>query len=253
MKALAAALGCLTVLPIKGWCAVSESDCGRSWPWFPIVGLLIGGMLLGAHALASTWLPRPLAGTVVLVCWIGLTGALHLDGLADVCDGLYAGRSAEERLRIMKDPHVGAMAVIGLVSVLMVKWAALSGLTSTTALRGLLLAPCLARYGMTVLGTSLPYARSDGGTAAAFVQHAPRGSGMIATMVAVLICGLVAGWIGIRLWLGTLAALAGLRWLFQRQLAGITGDALGAAGELIEALVLLLVSMQRSGVFHVAM
>src|SRR5436309_3166057 len=107
MHTLLVALAFLTILPIRFRKLPSLEVVARSRFWYPFVGLLLGLLLASALAgLRMTHLSDGVIAFLVLVLWVGLTGALHLDGLCDTCDGLFGGHTPEERLRIMKDPHV---------------------------------------------------------------------------------------------------------------------------------------------------
>lgn len=243
MRRLRVALGCLTILPFGPRGEVQEGELGGSFFWFPLVGLLIGGVLVMVYALTIRRFQPLVTGACVLLAWIVFTGAIHLDGFGDVCDGLYGGRTPEERLRIMKDPHLGAMAVVGLSALLLMKFALLSSLPRAAMIRTLLLTPCLGRYAMVLLGTTLPYARSEPGTAAAFVRSAhPRA--LVAAMAIILpLSWFALGWLGVGLSAAATITSLVLRSVFRRTLGGVTGDALGAGGELTEVLMLFGVSL----------
>ena len=172
MKGLRAALGCLTIVPVGGQ-GTAAQEFGAALLWFPLVGLGIGVVLVGCAWVASLWWQPLVVSALVLVAWIVVTGALHLDGLGDYCDAWYGGQTPTERLHIMKDPHVGAIGVVAIMAVLLLKFGALSSLLLTQHYRALVLAPCLARYAMVVVGTSLPYARAEGGTAMPFLRAKP--------------------------------------------------------------------------------
>ncbi len=238
MRRLRVALGCLTIVPVKLRGDARETDLGGSLLWFPLVGLLIGLVLAGTHAAASQFLPPLAAAACVLLAWVLVTGALHLDGFGDVCDGLYAGRTPAERLRIMKDPQIGAMAAVGLGTLLLMKFALLCSLPPAAMPSTLLLSPCLGRYAMVLMGTTLPYARPEGGTASAFVRFAPPGALAWTTAFVLPVSWLAFGWVGLALLGASMAAGLALRSVFRRTLGGITGDALGATGELTELVVL---------------
>ncbi len=239
MQSLRLALGCLTIVPVGPRSAPSDQAFGRSWIWFPLIGLLIGVILVGAHHLFTRWLPPFVATALILSVWVWLTGALHLDGLADVCDALYGGRTPDARLRIMKDPHLGTMAVVALSVHLLLKFAMLHSLPPSEVVPTLLLVPCLSRYAMVIPGTTLPYARTEDGAAARFVRHATMSSLLMATLAALLLSWLIAGRRGLGLCgVGGVAALIA-RGVFFRTLGGITGDALGATGEIVESVLLL--------------
>jgi len=241
-----AAVGCLTILPVGSRGMVREAELGHAFLWFAPVGLLVGGVLVSVHAVASRLVPPSVAAACVLAVWVVITGALHLDGLADVCDGLYGGHTPEERLRIMKDPHVGAMAVVAVCVLLILKAALIGSLSQRIAMPALLLSPCLGRSAMVWLGTTLPYARAEGGVAEAFVRSAGRRPLWWASGVAFIAAGLLLGVRGIGIVLASLLATCILCAVFRRTLGGVTGDALGAAGELLEVLTLLAVVIVES-------
>lgn len=241
MRGLRLAMGCLTVFPVGDKPDASERDFRASLLWFPILGIFIGAFLLGWRwVLMLIGLAEPLAvAGGIVVGWVVVTGALHLDGLGDVADGIYGGRTQEERLRIMKDPHVGAMAVVTIVCVLLMKFCFISSLTPSAIDESLLLATCLGRYAMVVLATTLPYARTKGGTAQPFIRTGDRwvlwGATGLTAFLAFSIHATMGLIILVVAWIGTWI----LRGVFARTLGGITGDALGATVEITEVIVLL--------------
>jgi adenosylcobinamide-GDP ribazoletransferase len=204
--------------------------------YFPLVGVLIGGLLVGFDYLLAFFLPPNVTAALVLTGWILCTGALHLDGLLDSCDGLFGGRTPADRLRILRDERVGAFAVIGAVLLLLVKFQALAALSHRSA--ALCLAPVLGRWGMAVAVVAFPYARTEG-LGRALKDHARCNQVLLASAIAV-----VAAWIAAA-WLGLLIILVSgvLMFFFTRfvltRLPGLTGDIYGAVCELLEVLVLL--------------
>ena len=238
MKSLAVAMGCLTILPFGPRGSIRDAEFGGSWSWFPIVGLMIGGLLLVVEQISSRIFPPTVVASFILLAWIILTGALHLDGLGDFCDGLAGGRTSEERLRIMKDPHVGAMAVVAIGLVLLIKQGVLSSLSFQNLSQALLLTPCLGRFAIVAVGTTLPYARSAEGTAAPFVRHANRWALGRAAAVTLVTCILLKGFTGLGLLGISLLAAWIIRGMAKKLLGGVTGDVLGATCEIVEAGVL---------------
>jgi adenosylcobinamide-GDP ribazoletransferase len=169
-----------------------------------------------------------------------LTGALHLDGLADSADAWVGGLGDRERtLSIMKDPRSGPVGVVSVVLILLLKFAAVASLPPVGALTmnwALLLAPLLARAGLTALFLWMPYARREGlGTP---LLAAPRGACLFALMATLAIC-VCCGWRGV-----TALGIAALVWLAWRyacmdRLQGFTGDTAGALTEMTEAAVVV--------------
>src|SRR5215216_4427900 len=160
MRTLRIAFGLMTTLPFPLLDDWSPGDSGRASVWYPLVGLVIGALTWLTWKGAMLLFPSLVAGIITLLAWVALTGGLHLDGLADCCDGLLASTSVERRLEIMKDPHLGAFGVIGLILVLLLKGATLVTLTPATSL-GILLAASLARWCILPAGL-LPLARPGG-------------------------------------------------------------------------------------------
>lgn len=235
MNGLLAALGFLTRVPVPVRIFDDPRAQQKSLPWYPLVGLLLGGVL----ALPAAWLGPGsplLAAAVVLAAWVALTGALHLDGLADSADAWVGGLGDRERtLAIMKDPRCGPAGVVALVLVLLLKFAALATLLPRQPWL-ICLAPMLARAALTALFVWVPYVRAAG--LGSPLLGASRHACLLAVTASALLA-LAAGWRG-------MAALvaAGLVWLAwvrsgHRRIGGFTGDTAGAAAEMIEAAVLL--------------
>jgi adenosylcobinamide-GDP ribazoletransferase len=235
MRNLRIAFGLMTTLPIRlpdNW---SAGDSGRASVWYPFVGLVIGVLTWLSWKVATFVFPPLVAGVVTLVVWITLTGGLHLDGLADCCDGLLASVSAERRLEIMKDPHIGAFGVIGLILILFLKAGALASLTSASSF-GILLAASLARWCILPAGL-LPFARSSG-MGADFALGFQRSFIAWGTVIPLMI----AIFLGIRGILSTFAgvgAAALVLWLTKSRIGGVTGDVFGMVVEVVETVVLL--------------
>ena len=136
------ALGFLTTLPARP-VPYMPGGLGRAAAWFPVVGLLIGVLLLLVQTAAALLLGPAVAAVLVVVLWAVLTGGLHLDGLADCCDGLLVSAPRERRLEIMRDPRVGSFAVTGLVLVLLLKAAAVFSLPAGSSRAGLAPGSCV--------------------------------------------------------------------------------------------------------------
>lgn len=235
MRSLQIAFGLLTTLPVRLPDDWSAGDSGRASAWFPLVGLVISSLTWLAWKGAMLLFPPLVAGVVALFVWVALTGGLHLDGLADCCDGLLASVPVERRLEIMKDPHVGAFGVIGLILILLLKGMMLASLTSAAS-PGILLAASLARW--CILPAALfPLARNSG-MAADFASGFRRSFLFWGAVIPLLIALLL----GVR---GLLSALVGLGaaalvlWFAKSRIGGVTGDVFGMIVEVVETVVLL--------------
>lgn len=241
MTALLIALQFLTRLPVNLAAMPSPQQMGRSLLWYPVVGLLIGLLLLSVHYLLGA-APVLLQAALLLAVWVGLSGGLHLDGLADSADAWAGGFGDRERtLAIMKDPRSGPMAVVVLVLLLLLKFVALVALLQAGKIIALLLVPWLARALLPLLLLSTPYVR-PGGLGQALAEQLPRrqlpwvlaGHGMAlllfgwTAVLALLVAGLLFLW---------------LRRVMLQRLGGTTGDTAGALLELVECGVLLALAL----------
>ena len=230
----------LTVLPVPGLSKGNESAFGRSLVFFPAVGLGLGSLVAAADLLFNRLFSPAVASTLTLATIVALTGALHLDGLADTCDGLLApGRNREERLRIMRDSHLGSYGAAGLVLVLLVKLAAVGALPPPLRVPALVVAPVIGRWAIVYTMVSQPYARSDQGVTAALKAGASPGVLLAATIWTVL-SSLLLGAAGPVILVTCAIVVVGLVRLVAGRLGGMTGDTCGAACEVAETLALLL-------------
>ena len=237
MASLILALRFLTVVPLPGAAAPEPGALGRAAWWFPPIGLALGAALALADLGAQALFPPLLRAAAVVALWKALTGALHLDGLADCLDGL-AGRDPAARQRIMRDSRVGVFGAVGLAVALLLAVAALDGMTGApTAWRVLLLAPLAGR--IAPLLVAAPAAASGEGLGASFARTRPAGAGVLGAAVAGALAAILLGPPGL---LVMAAGLAGA-WLMARalarRLAGVSGDVLGASVELAELGVLV--------------
>lgn len=243
LKPLLLAIQFLTRLPTPALNNLTPQDWGRSALAYPLVGLLIGALLLALQFLIKTSDPL-LQAALLLTVWVLLTGGLHLDGLADTADAWVGGYGDRQRtLDIMKDPRSGPAAVSAIVLVLLLKFAALTVLLQGSAWPALLLAPTLGRAALLAMLLTTPYVRA-GGMGMEIAAHLPRKIGLIlllATAVAAVF--LLDGWKAL---LVVFIIVFLLRRAFLARLGGVTGDTLGAAVELVEAVALLTFALNLS-------
>jgi adenosylcobinamide-GDP ribazoletransferase len=233
----------------KGTGMIPLADTVRAWP---LVGLLIGALSglalwLAAHAGLS-----PLAASfVALIAAALITGALHEDGLADVADGFGGGADKTKKLRIMRDSRIGTYGVLALVLSVGVKASSLGGFNSPVLAAGAVMAAhTLSRAALPALMVFLPPARRSGlGKAAG---QPSRENAVLAAFIGVLVAVLAMGF-GPGLVAAVLAGLgaAAVGWLTMRQIGGYTGDVLGAAQQVAEALVLIGLAVAMRRVFYV--
>jgi adenosylcobinamide-GDP ribazoletransferase len=236
MMGCLAAVQFLTVAPPLVRRPFTEAELGRAVGYFPLVGVLIGLFLVAVDRLLVFFFPLSVTAALVLTAWSLCTGALHLDGFLDSCDGLFGGRTPEDRLRILRDERVGAFAVIGGVLLLLVKFQGLAAIQNRSV--ALCLAPVLGRWGMAAAVVVFPYARAEG-LGRTLKNQAGMAQVLLASALTAAVAWFSAGPFGILLLFlsGALMFLI-VRFVLAR-LPGLTGDLYGALCELLEVLVLL--------------
>lgn len=244
LNSLRVALAFLTTLPLPPLSAEAFlSARGRAFAWYPAVGLLIGLLLTGlATVLDYTPFSTAVQAGLLLLAWVLVTGGLHLDGVADSCDALFAPVSPKRRLTILKDVHAGAFGVIGLVFVIGLKWALLaSALESPFSWAALLLAPLWGRWAMVWAAWRYPYARTGESLGRTMTDGLARRDVIAAGLTA------LAAQIGLSIWqpglpaivLALTASLLLAHWAAGQLGGGLTGDIYGFLCEVTELLVLL--------------
>lgn len=270
MRSFLVALAFLTIIPVRFRVLPDESTVARSRFWFPIVGLLLG-LLLGGWTLTVSQFASPMIGAfLVLTVWVLITGALHLDGFCDLCDGLFGGSTPEDRLRIMKEPTRGTFAMAGCVLLLLGKFVAIDELLTSKRIPDLAAwAVCAAivvsRCLLLTVAAGAHYPRNEG-TGRIIVEATRSREAVLFSLLGAIVLGsffLVIphldifrplvdsprviyllpradivwrlGLIFVASWL----AMLGIRKLAEHRLGGITGDCLGAAIEVMELTFLM--------------
>jgi adenosylcobinamide-GDP ribazoletransferase len=210
----------------------------RAAAWFAVTGAGIGAAAGGIRLAFDPLVGRAAASVLALIALVSLTGALHVDGLADTADGLGArGGGAERRLAVMRDSATGTFGVLAVVFWALLVVAALAPLPGLRALRALVVAGALARWAALVHGLVATPARADGLGSALLPRLGEQVVAAVTALAAALaIAGPAPGGAGVGAALLVGVATA---WYSRRMLGGRTGDTLGAAVALTEAGVLL--------------
>jgi adenosylcobinamide-GDP ribazoletransferase len=234
--ALLAAIQFLMISPAFIKRDFTTLEMGRSVGYYPLVGMLIGAILVGANWVLARIFPDMIVVGVLLAIWILITGALHLDGFLDTCDGLLGGFTPESRLEIMRDERIGAYAFSGGVLLLLLKFSAMYTLADRAT--ALFLTPVMGRWAITLAIVSFPYARQQG--LGREIKNAARWQELLlASIFSSVAAWLAASWIGLLI-VGFVALLAYLIGRFtMARLPGLTGDIYGAVNEIVELAVLL--------------
>ena len=240
MRSFLVALQFLTIFPVR-INKMKEEELGESMAFFPVIGLLIGISTAILNYFLSHLMSENLVNIFLIIWIVIVTGGLHLDGFADTCDGIFSWRSDKnEILKIMRDSRIGTMGVIGIFSLLLLKYELLSNIAGRDKYIALILMPVFGRFSQVVSAFALPYARETSG-AASFIRHLN-----LKTLISSAVLFLI---ITTPVWfpkvffidLASLIILVPLLLFFSKKLGGITGDVLGAINETIEIIVLLVV------------
>ena len=232
------ALQFLTQLPVRFDAQPSNKIIGRSLLCYPLIGLIIGALLVGLGWLLSS-APALIAAALLVTAWVILTGGLHLDGLADCADAWIGGMGNSERtLAIMKDPACGPAGVIAILLIILLKLTALHELLMTDNWIALPIAVVIGRTLLPVLLLTTPYVRSNG-LGYILSAYQPKHLSIIVVAATVAAIILVTGFYGLWLIISTAILFLLLRYLMLRRIGGTTGDTAGAVVEVTETAVLL--------------
>ena len=230
------AAGFLTVIPI-GTRSGSVDELARSMGWFPLIGFTLGAVLAGTDYLLAFIFPSMLRSLLIVLALAGVTGAVHIDGLADTADALGAGCDRDRALEILRDSRIGTFGAAAIFFVLALKTAALTSAVHSR-LVALYLSPGLARWAMVAVPYKIAYLRERGAGSALLGVHAEHNL-RIACVVTLLACVLAGTAPAIR----AIIVAAFLSWILRafyvRWLGGVTGDLIGSAGEIVEAAVMI--------------
>ncbi len=232
------AAGFLTILPILPHEQVSSRTLARSYGWFPLVGFALGAVLAAENLLLTRLFGGGPTSALLLLTLVVLTGAVHLDALADTADALGAGRDRNRALEVMRDSRIGSFGAIAIFFFLALALAALAGMDIARRTAALWLAPGLARWAMVGAGWRIDYLRVQGAGTTLLASSGDRNFALATAIAAVAVIPVLSSrTVGACVAAALIAALSHA--LNRRWLGGVTGDVLGATGELVEVAALL--------------
>lgn len=241
-RALACAMQFLTRIPLATRTLFDNKDYANSLAWYPVIGLILGGLVWLSGVTLAGLSSTSLAAALVLAVWVLLTGALHLDGVADCADAWVGGFGDREKtFQIIKDPRSGPIAVVVLVLVLLVKWAALEVLLGSDNWSIIWVISLLARGAMPYIFWRLDYVSSSG-LGSAFVEGLSRQRILISLLFVVVIAMLsLTAQLEILVLFVVVSLLIYLWWkrASYQKLGGFNGDCAGALVEFLELGLLL--------------
>jgi len=232
MKTFLFILQFMTRLPVPAAIEFTRERLVRGMVFLPIVGMIVGGLAAGVYVLASSIVPPGAAVFLSLSAWVLLTGGLHLDGLADTCDGVFSYRPREPILTIMKDPRIGTNGVLAVVLVLAAKFTALVSLDGRSLVAALVAAAAAGRLALVLAAALGNYAREEEGLGS-FVNRTGWRQFVPALVLTLPVLffdpfamAIAAG--------SAMAVPLGMHVYLKRKLGGVTGDTLGACVEMGE-------------------
>lgn len=246
MKSFVAAIQFLTTLPFVGKIEVKEEHLARSVMYFPLVGLLMGGLLAGIDFLLLKILPVNIVSLFDLAFLVLLTGGLHLDGIKDTADGFFSSKPREKILEIMKDPRCGSMGAIALFLILLFKYQLFCSIPEMQRSEVLFITPMVGRVAIVAMMLSLSYVRKGYGLVVIFMDKLRRMDILLGVSILFGICFyLFSLYWACSILIGLVVVSFIFSYYVKKKIGGFTGDTLGAIcelGELVPSLVVLILT-----------
>jgi adenosylcobinamide-GDP ribazoletransferase len=241
IRSFRSAVAFLTVVPIAAEAGRPGERLGRAY--FPAIGALLG-LVAGVCFVLVAALTAPLIAAVAATAVLAvLTGALHLDGVADAADGLFGGKDVAGRLALMRDPRVGSFGLVAVILVLVGDVAALASMSPPQALLALVIAGAISRWALLLMIATLPYVREAGLGVAAAGAH--RFFDVVLGSAIAAIVGLLAWRFAIAAALIAVVITLAIRAIARSRIGGATGDVYGATAELTQLGALIVFAAHR--------
>lgn len=253
----------LTIIPIDKGDRIKPHNHVNVVYWFPVVGLYIGVFLSITYLPLYLFFPTLITDALIILVYIAITGALHLDGLADTCDGIWGGWNKEKRLEIMKDSRIGGFGAIGLISLLGLKYVSLLSIgeiavTNTSLFSAsvkcvscfispvlvnkciaLMIMPVVGRWAQVCAAGLSLYARSGSGTGSFITEGTTRKQVIYTSLFPVFLFWFFYNLSGFVIFAIIIIFTLSWIWYIKRKIGGMTGDTLGATNEISELVFLL--------------
>ena len=240
MKSFFAALQFLTLFPCPTRIDYANADVGQSAIFFPVIGLILGSILVAANFLLEPFASAGLSSVILVSLLAFMTRGLHLDGVGDTFDGLGAGGDRDRMLGVMDDSHTGVFGLVAIVLVLFFKIHALESM-DVDRWRALLVATILSRWAMVLLAYRSKAAKD--GLGSRLIDHLQTKQFLLATLITLLLVTAIWRRNGIVMMAWVAIFTTASKSYFHRRLGGITGDICGAVGELSETSVMVLLAL----------
>ena len=230
----------MTRLPVNLSLPCESRNFKRGASMLPLVGLIIGGLQWVVFFLAVKALPLKAAAALVVLLGVLLTGALHIDGLGDTCDGFYAFKGREKIIEIMKDSRIGTYACLAIVFDILLKYSGIASLPSLNKGMIIIAVPVISRATQVLLFSIGNTAKSTG-SGNLFIGNVGKSEALIALAMAMLIAAPLLGIkVASLLFIAAIAVTLCFNYYCDKKIGGLTGDTLGANNELVEFVVLIM-------------
>lgn len=240
MSSFFAALQFLTLFPCPRRIDYAYTDVGRSAIFFPVIGLILGAILVLVNFLLEPFASAGLSSAILVSLLAFMTRGLHLDGVGDTFDGLGAGNDRDRILSVMTDSHIGVFGLIAIVLILFLKIHALESM-DVDRWRALLVATILGRWAMVLLAYRSKAAKD--GLGSRLIDHLQTKQFVLATLITLLLVTAIWRGNGIAMMAWVAIFTTASKSYFHRRLGGVTGDICGAVGELSETSVMVLLAL----------
>ena len=240
MKPLFAALRFLSILPVPSAWAGNGQALSDSVKFFPVVGLIIGAIVAGCSWLLGFVMPQMVVAAMVVILLAAMTRGLHLDGLADTADGFWSVSNKQRTLEIMKDSYTGAMGVVAIGCIILLKFACLSAMAPDVLWQGVFLMVLTSRCMMTLPISLFPYARKEGGLGRLFYETRSTFNVIWAVLFVLAAAWFIAGTAGIAAVVASVLVTIAFSCYCKWKIGGVTGDTIGATSEVTEVITVLI-------------
>jgi len=239
MKSFLIALKFLTIIPISKKLALQDEELAKSAIYFPLVGALIGLLLVAVDFIFRYIFPDSIVNLFILITLILITGALHLDGFMDSIDGLFSGKDKNRILEIMRDSKRGTFAVVAVILLLLLKLSFLNEIQFNIRYPILILMPALSRWAVVYSAWQYPYAREGEGLGKSLAKLVNKRDFVGATIFVVVLSSLLLRLKGIIILFIVFGFLLLLTKWINKKIGGMTGDTYGAIIETLEVVTLV--------------
>jgi adenosylcobinamide-GDP ribazoletransferase len=228
----------LTILPLASERPSPEESVAASLGWFPMVGFAIGAALALEDAILARALGGAISAVMVMLTLTAVTGAVHLDGLADTADALGGGRNRARALEILRDSRIGSFGAAAIFFALALEVTAIAQAAGAARHAAIFAAVGISRWAMVAV-SGLDYLRPEGAGASLLGAQARQSNLTIASLTVAGAILPILGWHAVSAVIIAILIVAAMRAFYRRWLGGVTGDLIGACGIIVEAAVLI--------------